>query len=242
MPKFNTLTILLPAQNAESHIISILQRVCRANLPGYVQKQIIIIDSAAANDNTETLTKDFIGNGWRPEAEFKYLKLPNGHNLFEVWQAVLPFVKGEYILWQTPHQNYHPEEYLNEVVRAAYIQGAQLVFTIRGQYKPKVLPQLYGGKWAYDLTKLAANFFSDLPLIDPNTGCLLLNTELAKNFVRDATDKIRALNKQLGLNLYLHQYFISEQHNSGNDGTIFEVEIPYTLPINSTGRVKNKML
>jgi glycosyltransferase involved in cell wall biosynthesis len=171
-----TLTIIIPVYNEEKTIQSVLEKVIGVQLPGEIQKQLIVINDGSS-DNSKTIIEDFVSTGVHNNIEYIHSETNEGKGA-SIRKGIQK-ASGDFLIVQDADLEYDPNEYillLNPVLHghADVVYGSRF----RGSNPHRILFfwHTIGNKF---LTTVS-NMFTNLNLTDMETCYKLIKTSMAK--------------------------------------------------------------
>lgn len=172
------LSIIIPAYNEGPTIHLILDKIRKTELPGGIEKEIIIVNDCS-RDNTEEAIKGY--SSTYPEAGIRYFRHEFNQGKGAALHTGIREASGDYILIQDADLEYDPEEYVL-LLKPVLTANADVVYGSRfiGGNPHRILFfwHTIGNKF---LTTLS-NIFTNLNLSDMETCYKLFRAPLIKSF------------------------------------------------------------
>tara|TARA_B100001093_G_C26815259_1_gene1009397 strand:+ start:212 stop:934 length:723 start_codon:yes stop_codon:yes gene_type:complete len=171
-----TLSIIIPAYNEESTIISVLDRINNVDLNYNLKKAVLVVDDFST-DNTKFLVNDYIKSN--PSFHVKYFYHNKNRGKGAALHTGISNANGDYIVIQDADLEYDPNEY-NQLLKPMISGHADIVYGSRfvGDNPHRILFfwHTVGNKF---LTFLS-NAFTNLNLTDMETCFKLFKGDILK--------------------------------------------------------------
>ena len=177
MQNIYRLSVIIPVYNEQATIEAVLGKVVSVNLPGQIEKQIIVVDDGST-DNTATLAEQFRSQ----HAEQNIVLLTNRVNKGKgaAFKMALGAATGDYVVIQDADLEYDPDEYAI-LLQPVISHGADVVY---GSRFITDRPHRVLFFWHYMGNKfitMLSNMFTNLNLSDIETGFKLMRTAIVKD-------------------------------------------------------------
>lgn len=172
-----TLSIVIPAYNEAQTIHLILDKIRAVQLPGDMQKEVIVTNDCSKDDTEGAIQRYMAQN---PEVNIRYLKHEVNQGKGAALHTGIRYASGDYIVIQDADLEYDPEEFL--ILLRPIRQGfADVVYGSRfmGGRPHRILFFWHsiGNKF---LTTLS-NAFTNLNLTDMETCYKMFRAEVLKS-------------------------------------------------------------
>ncbi|HWD88366.1 MAG TPA: glycosyltransferase family 2 protein [Mucilaginibacter sp.] len=175
--KIEKLSIIIPAYNEGNTIHLILDKIKSVELPGNIQKEIIIVNDCS-KDNTEQAIADY--QSANPTTNIQYYKHEVNQGKGAALHTGIAKATGEYLIIQDADLEYDPNEY-NDILKPVINGFADVVYGSRfmGNNPHRILFfwHTIGNRW---LT-FFSNMFSNLNLTDMETCYKLFDTRIIQS-------------------------------------------------------------
>ncbi len=176
-PKFQVLSIIIPAYNEEKTIHLILNKIKNVELPFGIRKEVIVVNDASQDDTFGAIERYQLAN---PGFAITYLQ----HNVNQGKGAAIHTgiakATGDYILIQDADLEYDPAEY-NLLIKPVLDGHADVVYGSRfmGGNPHRVL--FFWHSIGNKFLTFLSNAFSDLNLTDMETCYKLFRRDLLQS-------------------------------------------------------------
>lgn len=177
MQNIYRLTVIIPVFNEQATIEAVLGKVVSVNLPGQIEKQIIVVDDGST-DNTAALAEQF--RSQHPEQNIVLLANPANRGKGAAFKLALGAATGDYVVIQDADLEYDPDEYAI-LLQPVISHGADVVY---GSRFITDRPHRVLFFWHYMGNKfitMLSNMFTNLNLSDIETGFKLMRTAVIKD-------------------------------------------------------------
>ncbi len=169
-----TLSIIIPAYNESATIEKILARINAIELPGNVDKEIIVVDDCST-DSTATIIDNYIAS--TSCVNIRYMRNEkNSGKGFGIRKGIQA-AKGDFVIIQDADLEYDPRDY-NKLLQPALEGAADVVYGSRlMSTAPRRILFFWHSIGNHFLTFLC-NAVSNLNLTDMETGYKLFRREI----------------------------------------------------------------
>ena len=177
MQNIYRLSVIIPVYNEQATIEAVLGKVVSVNLPGQIEKQIIVVDDGST-DNTATLAEQFRSK--HPEQNIVLLTNRVNKGKGAAFKMALGAATGDYVVIQDADLEYDPDEYAI-LLQPVISHGADVVY---GSRFITDRPHRVLFFWHYMGNKfitMLSNMFTNLNLSDIETGFKLMRTAIVKD-------------------------------------------------------------
>jgi glycosyltransferase involved in cell wall biosynthesis len=162
-------SVIVPAFNEESGIISILSELRKQRIPGYFLEVIVIDDGST--DRTQTLLQQF------PDLYDKLITHAKNSGKGAAVISGLKVATGEYVLFQDADLEYSPQEY-GDLFYPIHTFGAQMVMGSRFLAPKYTRVQYFSHKVGNRLITLLFNLLYNMTFTDIYTCYLVYRRDL----------------------------------------------------------------
>ncbi|MET0636179.1 MAG: glycosyltransferase family 2 protein [Chitinophagaceae bacterium] len=173
----HTLTIIIPCFNEQQFISGVLDKVLRSQLPGDIQKEVIVVDDYSSDGSVMAIESYLSDN---PGAAVTLVKHSKNQGKGASIHSGIARSTGDMIIIQDADYEYDPAEY-GKLLRPILDGHADVVYgsRFRGSEAHRVLFFLHsaGNKM---LTTLS-NLFTGMNLTDMETGYKLFNGPMLRS-------------------------------------------------------------
>lgn len=170
------LSILVPAYNEEKTVTQVLTKLQQVELPGGVEKEIIVVNDCSG-DRTEEVVKQFMTEN--PELKLRYLKHEVNKGKGAALHTGIQNATGDYLIVQDADLEYDPEEF-NILLKPVLDGFADVVYGSRfiGGKPHRIL--FFWHTIGNKILTFLSNMFNNLNLTDMETCYKLFRTDLIK--------------------------------------------------------------
>jgi glycosyltransferase involved in cell wall biosynthesis len=171
-----SLSILVPLYNEEEFIVPILERVLRAELPGGMEREIIVVDDGSDDGSAEAVE----GFAARHPGAVRVFRHPRNRGKGAAIRTALDQASGEFTIIQDADLEYDPNEYAH-LLRPLLEGKADAVFGSRFLVAGERRVLYFWHALANWLLTTFCNMAADLNLTDVETCYKACRTSLLKS-------------------------------------------------------------
>lgn len=172
----STLSIIIPAYNEDSTIVTVLEKVVQADL-GNINKEIIIVNDHSS-DHTREVVEQYMKEN--PTAPIKLMNHEKNQGKGAALHTGISQAEGEYLIIQDADLEYDPNDYMN--LLSPILNGhADVVYGSRfiGSNPHRIL--FFWHTIGNRFLTFLSNIFTNLNLTDMETGFKCFRKEIIKS-------------------------------------------------------------
>ena len=171
------LSIIIPAYNEEKTILSILQRVCQAELVNNTSREILLINDCST-DGTRGVIEKFMEDN--PEFDIKFYNHDTNQGKGSAIRTGINNSTGDFVIIQDADLEYDPNEY-NILLKPVISGFADVVYGSRfmGGCPHRIL--FFWHSIGNRILTFLSNIFTNLNLTDMETCYKLFKADLIKS-------------------------------------------------------------
>lgn len=172
----NKLSILIPAYNEEATIQAILTKVKEVELPGEIEKEIIIVNDCSKDKTVEKINQFIEAN---PTINIQLFSQEINQGKGAAINRAIQECSGDYLVVQDADLEYDPNEY-NLLLKPVFMDNADVVYGSRfkGQNPHRIL--FFWHSIGNKFLTFLSNMMTNLNLSDMETCYKLIRTSIAK--------------------------------------------------------------
>lgn len=172
----NKLSILIPAYNEEATIQAILTKVKEAELPGEIEKEIIIVNDCSKDKTVEKINQFIEAN---PTINIQLFSQEINQGKGAAINRAIQECSGDYLVVQDADLEYDPKEY-NLLLKPVFMDDADVVYGSRfkGHNPHRIL--FFWHSIGNKFLTFLSNMMTNLNLSDMETCYKLIRTSIAK--------------------------------------------------------------
>jgi glycosyltransferase involved in cell wall biosynthesis len=166
------LSVIVPCYNEAGTIAVLLDKVTDVQLPGNIDKEIIVINDCS-KDDTELMVMEYVEDN--PAAPIRYIRHEVNQGKGAAVQTGIAAATGDYILIQDADLEYNPKEY-NLLLEPILSGDADIVYGSRfmGGQPHRIL--FFWHTLGNKLLTFISNLLTNMNLTDANTCYKLVRT------------------------------------------------------------------
>lgn len=172
----NKLSILIPAYNEEATIQAILTKVKEVELPGEIEKEIIIVNDCSKDKTVEKINQFIEAN---PTINIQLFSQEINQGKGAAINRAIQECSGDYLVVQDADLEYDPKEY-NLLLKPVFMDDADVVYGSRfkGHNPHRIL--FFWHSIGNKFLTFLSNMMTNLNLSDMETCYKLIRTSIAK--------------------------------------------------------------
>jgi glycosyltransferase involved in cell wall biosynthesis len=172
----NKLSILIPAYNEEATIQAILTKVKEVELPGEIEKEIIIVNDCSKDKTVEKINQFIEAN---PTINIQLFSQEINQGKGAAINRAIQECSGDYLVVQDADLEYDPNEY-NLLLKPVFMDNADVVYGSRfkGQNPHRIL--FFWHSIGNKFLTFLSNMMTNLNLSDMETCYKLIRTSIAQ--------------------------------------------------------------
>lgn len=172
----NKLSILIPAYNEEATIQAILTKVKEVELPGEIEKEIIIVNDCSKDKTVEKINQFIEAN---PTINIQLFSQDINQGKGAAINRAIQECSGDYLVVQDADLEYDPNEY-NLLLKPVFMDDADVVYGSRfkGHNPHRIL--FFWHSIGNKFLTFLSNMMTNLNLSDMETCYKLIRTSIAK--------------------------------------------------------------
>lgn len=170
------LSILIPAYNEGPTIHLILDRIKEVQLPGTIEKEIIIVNDCS-KDNTVEKVEYYMGEN--PQLDIRFFSQEKNMGKGAAINRAIQEATGDYLLIQDADLEYDPEDYIL-LLKPVLKDNADVVYGSRfiGHHPHRIL--FFWHSIGNKFLTFLSNMMTNLNLTDMETCYKLIRTSIAR--------------------------------------------------------------
>ena len=170
-------SIIIPVFNEEETIVLLLDKVMKVNLPGDIEKDIIIVDDGST-DSTKEVLHNYLNKNKILNIQLILHEQNKGKGA--AIHSGIKLAKGEFLIIQDADLEYDPEEYI-VLLKPILLGVADVVYgsRFRGSKPHRIL--FFWHSIGNKFLTFLSNMFTNLNLSDMETCYKVFNTSIIQN-------------------------------------------------------------